>query len=75
MYPQAVAAGAILGQGVALQKETRLDLMTERYTYHEIHGVALSLRGKGMMFSPVQTNSFERTKDKTERWRREEHTV
>lgn len=55
----------MLGQGVALQKETRLDLMTERYTYCEIHGVALSLRGKGIMLSLVQTNSFEKTKDKT----------
>lgn len=55
----------MLGRAVALQKETRLNLITERCKYHDPHRVALYLRGKRIIYSPVKTRSFEKTKDKT----------
>lgn len=48
-----------------MQKETRLNLITERCEYHEPHRVALYLRGKRIIYSPVKTHSFEKTKDRT----------
>lgn len=55
----------MLGQGVALQKETTLNLITEPCKDCEAHRGALSLSGEGITLSPVKTNSFEKTKDKT----------
>lgn len=50
---------------MALQKETTLNLITETCKECEAHRGALSLRGKGITLSPVKTNSFEKTTDKT----------